>query len=387
MSRDEKKANRLLQIEALLMAHPEGLTQTEIARKLGVNRSTINRYPPDLTKNIYTDHDGKWKLDRAGYVVNVRFNLYEAMAVHLAARLLSTRMDRQNPHAAAALRKLGVSLERLAPRISQHLQQSADVMDDIAQRHDPLYLQVLEKLTLAWAEGRKVRVWHRHEPTGHIYDYTFWPYFVEPYAIGQTTHVIGWREQPGAMRTFKIERIERIELLDDHYVIPEDFDPREFLSSAWGIWYTESEPQEVVLRFHRRVANRVRETRWHRSEQVEEEADGSLIWRAKIAEPQEMMPFIRSWGADVEVVQPIDLREKMIGQVKRLMHIYSADDSTKQISKSAQIDQDAQPGLLSANKTETLYNVTNEGPVPAEKVPSELLDLFNQYMEANKSDE
>jgi CRISPR-associated endonuclease/helicase Cas3 len=40
--------------------------------------------------------------------------LNEALALHLATRLLAPRMDRQNPHAAAALRKLGISLERLA---------------------------------------------------------------------------------------------------------------------------------------------------------------------------------------------------------------------------------------------------------------------------------
>ena len=48
--------------------------------------------------------------------MNVCLNLDEAMAVHLATRLLTTRMDRQNPHAAAALRKLGLALEKLAPR-------------------------------------------------------------------------------------------------------------------------------------------------------------------------------------------------------------------------------------------------------------------------------
>jgi predicted DNA-binding protein (UPF0251 family) len=36
----KNKASRLLQIEALLLEHPEGLTQAEIARRMGVNRST-----------------------------------------------------------------------------------------------------------------------------------------------------------------------------------------------------------------------------------------------------------------------------------------------------------------------------------------------------------
>jgi len=96
----EVKADRLLKIEALLLGHPEGLSQAEIARRLGVNRLTIGRYLPNLPGYIYMDDENLWHIDREAFLINVRFNLHEALAVHLAARLLATRMDRQNPHAA-----------------------------------------------------------------------------------------------------------------------------------------------------------------------------------------------------------------------------------------------------------------------------------------------
>ena len=324
MERAMGKAERLLQIEALLLDYPDGLSQAEIARRLGVNRSTVYRYLPDLTASfaVYETDDGKLAIDRDHYLTNVRLTLHESMALHLAARLMATRTDKQNPHAAAALRKLGLALEKLAPRVAEHLKMSAEVMEDQAQRHDPVYLNVLETLTRAWSQGRKVRLWHRHE-NGRVYEYDFAPYFIEPYAVGQTTHVIGWREPPGALRTFKLERIQRIELTAASYEIPPDFDPRELLADAWGIWYTEAQPVEVVLRFHPRVAGRVRETRWHRSERVEEQPDGSVIWRARVAEPQEMLPWIRGWGADVEVLEPEDLRERMMGEARRLAEIYA----------------------------------------------------------------
>ncbi len=321
----ETKANRLLQLETLLLAHPEGLSQAEIARRLQVNRSTIHRYLPDLPGHIYIDDTGRWCLDRSAYLMNVRMTLHEAMAVHLATRLLATRMERQNPHAASALRKLGTALERLAPRISQHLLQSADTMDDPSQRQDPNFLRTLETLTLAWALLRKARVWHRKED-GSVNEYTFAPYFIEPYAVGQAVHVIGWREPPDALRTLKLERIERVELLREDYHIPEDFNPAELLKDAWGIWYTEEEPVEVVLKFSARVAKRVGETRWHRSEQVTEMEDGCLLWRAWIAEPQEMLPWVRGWGADCEVIAPVEIREKMKKEARNLAQIYTMEE-------------------------------------------------------------
>ena len=317
------KAQRLLQIEALLLAYPEGLSQAEIARRLGVNRSTIYRYLPDLTTQfaVSEDDDGRLIIDRDHYLMNVRLTLHESVALHLAARLMATRTDKQNPHAASALRKLGLAMEKLAPCVAEHLKASAGVMEDAAQRHDPVYLKTLETLTRAWSDRHKVRVWHKMED-GRVFEYTFAPYFIEPYAVGQTTHVIGWREPPGALRTFKIERLLRAELTDQSYAIPDDFDPRQLLADAWGIWYTEAEPVTVALKFHPRVAHRVRETRWHRSEQVEEQADGSLVWQARVAEPQEMLPWIRGWGADVEVLEPKELREQMMGEARRMAQMY-----------------------------------------------------------------
>ncbi|MCW5850788.1 MAG: WYL domain-containing protein [Anaerolineae bacterium] len=325
----------MLQIEALLLTHPEGLTQAEVARRIGVNRSTIHRYLPDLTDQfaIYEDN-GRLVINRDTYLTNVRFTLHEAMAMHLAARLMATRTDKHNPHAASALRKVGVALERLAPLMSQHVAASADSMDDQAQRHDPVYLEVLEGLTRAWSERRKVKVWHQHEETRQVHTYVFAPYFIESYAVGQTTHVIGWRQPPDAMRTLKLERIRRIERLDEPYEIAADFDVRQALAGAWGIWYTEEEPVEVVLKFTPRAANRVRETRWHRSERLEVQSDGSVIWQAMIDEPREMLPWIRGWGADVEVVAPAKLRAALTDETRRLAQVYGVTASSSSLSEA-----------------------------------------------------
>ena len=324
MSRAENKTDRLLKMEALLLAHPEGMTQSELARHLDVDRSVIHRNLYDFQKVYPTivHDDGRISLDRAAYLVKVAFTLHEATAVHIAARLMATRMDRQNPHAASALRKLGVALEKLAPRISSHVKQAADVVDDASQWQDPRYLDVLEGLTLAWAEQRKVKIKHRSDKAGKVLDYFLCPYFIEPYAVGQTTHLIARDESTGKMRTLKIERIEKVELTQERYEIPADFDPRDLLADAWGIWYTENDPVEVTLKFNRNVAGRLKETRWHRSEEETELEDGSILWKAKVAEPQEMIPWIRAWGADCEVVEPERLREALVRETQEMAEMY-----------------------------------------------------------------
>ena len=55
---------------------------------------------------------------------------------------------------------------------------------------------------------------------GRVFEYLFSPYCVERYSVGRTPHVIGSREPPYALRTFKLERIRRISLLQEEYEVP-----------------------------------------------------------------------------------------------------------------------------------------------------------------------
>lgn len=336
----ENKLERYEQLKSLLLAHPNGLTKAEIARRLGVHRSTAADYLvefalPRGTLPIYEPVDGRYALNRDQYEVKIALNQHESLALHLAARLLTTRTDKHYPHAAAALRKLGVAIGELSPQISRHMNLSAEAIDGPHRRQDPRFLEILETLTRAWSLGRKVQVAHEADD-GRIHAYIFSPYFIEPYGIGRTVHVIGLREPINQVRTFKVERIRTIQLLDENYAIPDSFDPQAKLSGAWGIWYSDKEPQEVVLRFSARAARRVRETTWHPDERVESDAaDGSLTWRARVDEWQEMLPWVRGWGAECEVVEPVAMRREIEREVLRLSAVYKLPSPVVAVDENA----------------------------------------------------
>ena len=334
-SKDDRKFENLHKLVQILLDHPEGLTKAEIARRLGVHRSTAAAYIDSLegiNAPVYEVTPGRFSIDRDHYEVSVSLDMHESLALHLATRLLTTRTDKHYPHAASALRKLGTALNQLAPLVSGHMKRSADVLDGETRRRDSVFLEVLETLTRAWSRGQKVKITHEMED-GQVFPYVFAPYFIEPYAIGWTMHVIGYREPPREIRTLKIERIRTAQLLEEDYAIPGDFDPGFYLKDAWGIWIGEGEPQPVVLRFSPRVAKRVLETQWHFSQKTMVEENGSVLWKAQVAEWKEMLPWIRGWGADCEALEPVALRETLMGEAKALAEHYgwlvrlSSDDS------------------------------------------------------------
>jgi CRISPR-associated endonuclease/helicase Cas3 len=336
------KVERLKELTNLLLNHPEGLTKAQIARRLGVNRSTVPEDLEDLGdfEPVWEPIEGKvYAIRRENYRPKVTLSLNECLALHLAVRLLTTRTDKHYPQAASALRELAKAIGVLAPMIRDHMLLSASVLEDDKRLQRPIFLQNLMRLTKAWADGKKVRLTHEMED-GRIFDYVFCPYFIEPYAVGRTIHVIGLREPVNKPRTFKIERIHTVELLDETYEIPADFDPREELRNAWGIWYTEGEPVKVVLKFSPNVAKRVQETLWHHTQEFDPpEPDGSVIWRTWVDEWQEMLPWIRGWGAEVEVLEPHKLRIELMREAKRLANVYKVGKGDHQNTDLENYDQ------------------------------------------------
>lgn len=332
MNRAFAKSGRVGQVERLLLASGAHLSQAEIARRCDVNRSTINRLIQDMVDNeipVRIDDQGLVYIERAAYTSTIKLRLYEAGMVYLAARLLARYSDKPNSHTVEALEKLGAALQGVMPVLGQHIATTSAAVRARLPKQISDHQRILEKLTEAWAMGRKVQQLYRPLRARRAFQHTFAPYFLEPSGIGYSTYAIGLSEPPGKLRTRKVERIERAILTDEPFDVPPDFDPNTLLASAWSIWFDEDDqPTTVTLRFDGRHAiQRMRETVWHPSQRVDSDADGRLLWTAEIDEPQEMVPWVRGWGGDCEVLAPPELRKKMSDDVQRQARLYAVTET------------------------------------------------------------
>jgi predicted DNA-binding transcriptional regulator YafY len=125
------------------------------------------------------------------------------------------------------------------------------------------------------------------------------------------------------MRTFKVERIRDLSVLPRTFEAPEE-DVVAQLRRAWDI-IADQPATRVVLRFRPEVAGRVMEASWHPSQEVTELADGSLEWSATVAGTIEIRLWILSWGSDVEVVSPVELRDDVAATHRRAAAQYGPD--------------------------------------------------------------
>lgn len=208
--------------------------------------------------------------------------------------------------------------------MARHIHQAAIAVRTRRTRRE--YVESLEILTHGWAERRKVRLRYRSYTKNETTERLFAPYFIEPSSIGYACYVIGHDELRDELRTFKVERIKDAELTDQRFDIPKHFHPQQLLASAWGVVWRDAADVEVTLRFAPAVVRRVKESVWHHSQRIEDLPDGSCLFSVQVGSTLEMKPWIRQWGAAVEVIAPATLRAELIEEIRAMASVYGFGD-------------------------------------------------------------
>ena len=66
---------------------------------------------------------------------------------------------------------------------------------------------------------------------------------------------------------------------------------------------------EVVIRFNARVADYIREKKWHESQQLRELKGGGVELRMKLSSLAEVERWVLGWGGDAKVIRPNGTRQ------------------------------------------------------------------------------
>jgi len=79
----------------------------------------------------------------------------------------------------------------------------------------------------------------------------------------------------------------------------------------------------VTVRFSKKARPFIEESLWHHSQEIKREKDGSILFRADVAEPREVLWWALQWGADAEILEPKELREEAKKTIERMMMLYA----------------------------------------------------------------
>jgi len=326
MTEQTRRSTRLLRIRDVLVRRGS-VSCAELARELGYSARTIQRdlLALDTELNVPLVYEARrWKIMPGTNLVfgPVRLTLQEARAVYFATRLMLRSADERDPDGIAALEKIA---DALPDGLAGHMRRTVEEYNNLPA--DMEAIEVLRRLTEAWAANRTASITYRSAHAGEPRTFLLDPYILDHTQSG--TYVIGYSHEHGEVRTFKVDRILECE------VTAESFEPDDVaaianrLRHSWGgVVFGEAE-HNVTIDFAPSVAARIRESYWHPSQQLENLPGGGVRLRVSLPSLLEITPWVRTWGPEAIVVEPPELREEIAASLQAAAANYNQGASAR----------------------------------------------------------
>ena len=301
-------ATRLLSLILLLQSRP-AWKAGELAGELNVSERTVHRYMAMLDEMgipIYSERGpyGGFSLVRGYKLPPLLFSAEEATVLYMGANLVREVWGQTYDDAVTAVT---AKLDNVLPddlRQEVDLARQSLVVGGWARRDYRPWEPVIHTLRQCIGERRCVRLLYRglsrQQDTDRV---------VDPYALAfqwGLWYLAGFCRLRQDLRTFRVDRIQRAEPLEDRFKMPRDFSVREYLARSMRF-----EPAyTVMVRLEGSIAADVRDRHGHWME-IADEADGSATARFGVVSLEWTTGWVLSHGAAAEVLQPPELIDRV----------------------------------------------------------------------------
>lgn len=309
-----------------------GATVEEMAKELGTSPKTIRR---DLTlfkrlgfpiTEIRLAHGLKrFRMEPAGTEPRLSFAFDEALALYLSRRLLDPIAGTPFWDAAQrAFRKIRAMLSAEAlqyvDRFGQLFYPTTTGVSDYSAKS-----QFIDLIMIGIEDQRAVELTYTSLRSESPQTYRVYPYGMI-YHRG-SLYVVGYSTSHKEIRHWKVDRMEHVELTDECFQRPNDFDLHAHMADSFGVFH-EKGNIVVRLRFAKEVARYVSEKKWHTSQRLWLQQDGSAVVEFRLGGTEEIKHWILSFGALVEVLEPPDLREQVSEEARKILDLYQSAPPT-----------------------------------------------------------
>ena len=133
-------------------------------------------------------------------------------------------------------------------------------------------------------------------------------------------YVLG-RNNWGQIKLYGLDRILNIVFCDEHYELPKNFNAEEYFAPYYGI-VTDEKPEKIILRAYDVHRHYMASLPLHDSQRLIEDTGEYSDFELTVAPTYDFIMKLMSFGAMIEVIEPVSLRATMRGWVSELYEMY-----------------------------------------------------------------
>lgn len=307
------KYRDLSQLLTFIGAHSHGVTIKQIMHETERSRATADRMIDTLRSMQLIKKASPIDLDHhltIRWKVSQQSNSYTALPADLNTtersdleRLLSTLDDRdaksglmkllarEKPLNVSAIYDLSELVERDANvgRIGPQNIVSKETREIIDEA-----IKGFQKISFTYRDESKSRI---ISPAGVLF--------------ARFTYLVGF-DDAQTPKTFLMDLISNPTLLEEMVETPEGWDFKRWSRQSFGVFHGD-ETKPITLQFDVEISNRAKKVKFHDSQQIVEQDDGSIIVKLYCCGHKELLHELMhpDWAGRVRIIDPPELLEKL----------------------------------------------------------------------------
>jgi predicted DNA-binding transcriptional regulator YafY len=311
-------------------ARGAGVTIDDLASQCGVTTRTIRRDLQALEEAGFPIYDDRSRDDgRTRWILNGQafkglgagLTLSELCALYFSRTLVESLSGTPfRGDVESAFDKLATVL---TPHMRQFLDQLPHVIatkaDPTRRRADPRQQQIIARALEATLHQRQAILTYYSKSSDRTK-----PYLIHPYRLAYAQgglYLLAFVPNYGEVRTFAVERIQDMSLLEERFTPIEEL-PDQAFPHSMGVH--TGPPERVEIEFQPAVADYVRAREWHQSQELGDTAEGGVLMTLNVCLDRALRSWILSFGPFARVVSPAPLAREIAEQLEQARARYTA---------------------------------------------------------------
>jgi predicted DNA-binding transcriptional regulator YafY len=136
-------------------------------------------------------------------------------------------------------------------------------------------------------------------------------------------YLISFDESKNDIITFALERMLNLESIKENSIIPSSFNPKEYFEYSTGITAYKGEPELIEIKADSISAKYILSQPFHHSQKLISEYNEYSIFQLKVFISEELIRSFLSFGGEIEVLSPANLRSLIKQRSSELFQKYN----------------------------------------------------------------
>lgn len=151
-------------------------------------------------------------------------------------------------------------------------------------------------------------------------------FLVEPYCVkmsAQRWYMLARNTEHKNLRLYSLDRIEAVEISNTRFVLPNDFNAKDYFAEFFGIVLDESVPlQTIILRADKYHQNYMRTLPLHPTQREIFACDDYADFELKLRPTYDFYMKLMSFGNMIKVLEPKNLQEEICKWLENTIEMY-----------------------------------------------------------------